>query len=324
VLVATAKGEHAFFVHESTRATVEEMSAVAAVHAYRQLGSAPVDDIASFLRRHDAHRVGFELGGQMRVAMTIADLDALRRSVPEPTDISPLVWRLRMVKSGAELERIRTACEITDEVYQRELPRLHQGMTEREIAARLELGMLEHGAHGSWSWVATGRDQYHRVDGVVRDRAVEDGELVFIDMGANCGGYWADFSRSAVIGRASPGQRRMQKLVADVTAIGVVQLRPTNTTGKVARIVHQAMNDRELTFSSQAGRYGHGLGLWITEPPDIWPTDATRIQPGMVLTMEPGTWTPDGMFHCEQNVLITETGNEVLSPTHWGLIETAQ
>jgi Xaa-Pro aminopeptidase len=324
LLAATAAGENAFFVHRSTRATVEEMSAVRSIHTYDRLGSAPADDILEFLHRQGCRRVGLELDGQLRAGMTVADADDLRHGLTEVTDVSPLVWQLRMIKSGAELERIRTACRITDEVYRADLARLRRGMTEREIAARLERDMLERGAHGAWSWVVTGQAQYHRVDGVVRDRAVEEGELVFVDMGANVGGYWADFSRSAVVGRASPEQKRLQEHVADVTAIGVSELRPGRTTREAALAVEEAMAERELVFSSGAGRYGHGLGLWTTEPPDVWPTDETQIREGMVLTMEPATWTHEGMFHCEQNVVITEHGNELLSRTDWRLVETAQ
>jgi Xaa-Pro aminopeptidase len=256
--------------------------------------------------------------------MTVADVDALRGGLPEVEDVSPVVWQLRMIKSEPELERIRAACRITDEVYREDLPRLRRGMTERDMGARLEHDMLERGAHGAWSWVVTGRGQYHRVDGVVRDRAVEEGELVFVDMGANVGGYWADFSRSAVVGRASPEQRHLQEQIADVTAIGVAELRSGRTTGEAAQVIEQAMAERGLTFSSRAGRYGHGLGLWTTEPPDIWPTDKTQMSEGMVLTVEPATWTRDGMFHCEQNVAITKHGNELLSRTDWRLVETAQ
>jgi Xaa-Pro aminopeptidase len=324
VLAATAAGETAFFVHRSTRATVEEMSAVASIHTYDRLGLAPADDIVEFLRRHDCRRVGLELDRQLRAGMTVADVDSLRGGLPEVADVSPVVWQLRMIKSEPELERIRAACRITDEVYREDLPRLRRGMTERDMGARLEHDMLERGAHGAWSWVVTGRGQYHRVDGVVRDRAVEEGELVFVDMGANVGGYWADFSRSAVVGRASPEQRRLQEQIADVTAIGVAELRSGRTTGEAAQVIEQAMAERGLTFSSRAGRYGHGLGLWTTEPPDIWPTDKTQMSEGMVLTVEPATWTRDGMFHCEQNVAITKHGNELLSRTDWRLVETAQ
>jgi Xaa-Pro aminopeptidase len=61
----------------------------------------------------------------------------------------------------------------------------------------------------------------------------------------------------------------------------------------------------------------------VTERPDVWPSDETPIVPGMVLTMEPGMWTDEGMFHCEQNVVVAEGGNELLSHSPLELTETA-
>ena len=82
------------------------------------------------------------------------------------------------------------------------------------------------------------------------------------------------------------------------------------------------MAERELVFSSEAGRYGHGLGMVVTEYPDIAPEATVVIEAGMVLTMEPGMWTDEGMFHCEHNVLVTPDGNEILSRSPLELVET--
>jgi Xaa-Pro aminopeptidase len=321
VLCVPAVGEPAFFVHRSTELCVQEMSAVADVRSYRPLGPAPVAEIVAFLRERGCRRVGVELGAQLRPGMMVEDIDGLRAAVPEPVDASRAVWAVRMVKSEAEIERIRAACRITDRAYERALPSLRAGMTEHAVAGLLRRTLGEEGADDAWAWVASGRGQYDRIDGVVRERTLARGDLVFVDMGACVGGYWADFSRACVIGRATPGQLRMQELVAEVTGIGVATLVAGRTAGEAAGLVGAAMNERGLEFSSRAERYGHGLGLAVTERPDVWQSDGTLIRPGMVLTMEPGTWTEEGMFHCEQNVLVTETGNEVLSLSSWRLTE---
>ncbi len=154
-----------------------------------------------------------------------------------------------------------------------------------------------------------------------RVKLTKNGDLVFVDMGACVGGYWADFSRAAVIGRATDHQLRMQELVAEVTELGTSALAPGRTTGDVARLVDAAMEERGLVFTSRAERYGHGMGMAVTERPDVWWDDETPIVPGMVLTMEPGMWTEEGMFHCEQNVVVTTEGNELLSRSPLSLTE---
>ena len=322
VLAVPRAGEPAFFVHRSTELCVREMSAVADVRTYRPLGRAPVEDVVVFLRGRDCSRVGVELGGQLRLGLPAGDLGGFHAAGFDLADASRAVWAVRMVKSKAEIVRVREACAMTDRAYAAALPRLRAGMTEREAAALLKRALADEGADSSWAWVVSGRGQYDRIDGIVRDRAIEPGDLVFVDMGACVGGYWADFSRSAVIGRAAAGQIRMQELVAEATRIGTEALAPGRTTADVARLVDEAMDERSLVFTSRAERYGHGLGMAVTERPDVWPTDETPIVPGMVLTMEPGMWTDEGMFHCEQNVAVTEDGNELLSLSPLELVET--
>jgi Xaa-Pro dipeptidase len=68
-----------------------------------------------------------------------------------------------------------------------------------------------------------------------------------------------------------------------------------------------------VTMNRRPGRYGHGLGLAVTEPPHVAQFDDTVIEPGMVLTVEPGMWTEDGMYHCEECVVVRESGVELLS-----------
>jgi Xaa-Pro aminopeptidase len=321
VLVLPREEEPAFFVHRSTLRCVLEMSAVGDVRGYEELGPAPVEEIAAFLADRRCVRAGLELGGQLRPAMTPGDVAALAARLPEAVDGSGAVWSVRTVKSEAELQRIRAACELTSRAYERGFRELRPGTTEREAAALLRRFLAEEGADGSWCWVVSGRGEYDRIDGVARNRAFEAGDLVFVDMGTNVGGYWADFSRACVLGRATPSMRRTQELVAETTEIGVRAIAPGRRTGEVARVVDEAMADRGLEFSSRAGRFGHGLGLAVTEPPDIRAGDPTPIVPGMVLTMEPGTWTEEGMFHCEQDVLVTGAGCEVLSSAPLSLTE---
>ena len=322
VLVVPAAGAPAFFVHRSAELCVREMSAVADIRTYRPLGGAPVEEIAAFLRERGCRRVGAEIGGQLRPGVAAGDVGALNAAGFELADASPAVWAVRMVKSEAEIARVREACAITDRAYASALPRLRAGMTERDVVGFLRRTLAEEGADSGWAWVVSGRGQYDRIDGIVRDRAIEPGDFVFVDMGACVGGYWADFSRPAVVGRATEGQRGMQELVAEVTRIGTEALVPGRTAAEVAGLVDEAMAERGLVCTSRAERYGHGLGIAVTEPPDIWPGEETPIVPGMVLTMEPGMWTEEGMFHCETNVAVTEHGNELLSRAPLELTET--
>jgi len=253
------------------------------VVGYSDLTQAPVKEIASTIREicGSGGKVGFELGQEQRLGFSVTDFLQLRDNLKEfeIVDAADLLLRLRMIKTDREVERIRR--------------------------------MNSYGAMGAWVWVIAG--DYQRIDGVTRNKKVKEGDLIFIDMGANFCGYWADFSRAGVLGGPTTEQNKMQNLIGEVCNIGVNACRIGRTMAQVAKIVKKAMDDRELTFNSRADRYGHGMGLFTTEPPSVSPYDHTIIEANMVLTMEPGMFRKDGMFHLEENFLITEAGPEVLS-----------
>ena len=289
----------------------------------------PGDVAAAIVERCPAGGVlGVELGQEQRLGIALADLLALQdllgqRHGVRVADAAPALWAARMIKSAAEIARLRAACAITDQAYQRAYGRradrptpLRPGMTERALAGALQALLAEEGAQSSWIWLVSGRGEYGRVDGVIRERSVQAGDLVFVDMGANVGGYWADYSRSCVLGgRPTASQRAMQQRVIAATAAGVAAIRPGVRACDVATACAEEMARQGISFNSAAARYGHGLGLAVTEPPHIAAYDTTVLREGMVLTIEPATYTEEGMYHAEQVVLVIATGGEILSTT---------
>jgi Xaa-Pro aminopeptidase len=200
---------------------------------------------------------------------------------------------------------------ITDAAFGAVFPTLRPGLTEREIVGRLQAEMARQGASASWASIQSGT--YDRGGLVVRDRPVQAGEMVWVDMGANVLGYWADFCRAAVLGPPSAHQRDTQAQIHEVTRLGIEAVRPGATVADVARVCAREMERRGLVFNTWGVRYGHGLGLQVTEPPHVAEYDETLIVPGMTLTLEPGTCTAEGRFQIEENVVVTETGVRWLS-----------
>jgi Xaa-Pro aminopeptidase len=319
VLVIPAEGEPTFFVHESTAATVREMVWFDDVRTYSELAQAPVSDIAA-TARGPGGQVGVELGGQLRPELVPGEVLRLRELLGDHVkDVSAAIWRVRMVKSPGEAERVRKACAITTRAYANFFDSYPEQITERGVMIGITDAIRAEGSDGAWAVCTSGLGQYMRVDGVPRERPIGRGELVFIDCGANVGGYWADFSRAGVVGGPSDDQRRLQAAIWEATCAGVEAIRPGVCMRDVARAVEQVMDRHRLEFSSRAGRYGHGMGLLTTEPPDLSSSDETVIEAGMVLTVEPGVIREQGIFHCEENVLVTSGGCEVLSRAPWEL-----
>jgi Xaa-Pro aminopeptidase len=260
-----------------------------------------------------ARTIGMELGYEQRLGMSVADYEGLKAALPAHrfADASLLLWNLRFIKSPAELARIERAIRVTDQAYAAVFPTLRPGMTEREIIARFQGEMARLGATASWASILSGT--YDRFGYLVRERVVEAGEMVWIDMGANVLGYWADFSRGAVLGQPTPHQRDMQQKVREVTLLAIEAVKPGLTMTDIARVCDREMARRGLVFNTWAVRYGHGMGLQTTEPPHVGLYDETVIAPGMVLNLEPGMCTPEGRFQIEENGVVTETGYRCLT-----------
>lgn len=315
IVVVAPDSEPTFFVHDSTGVTVREMAWFDDVRVYESLGGAPLDEIADCLAQMRPGCVGLELGGQLRSELTAGEvLQLIDRIAPaRAVDVAAAIWRTREVKSAAEIDRIRAACRLTTDAYARVFRALRGGMTEAEVTRMTRDAILAEGADDAWAIAVLGRGDYVRVDGVPRNRSADEGDLVFIDCGANVGGYWADFSRAGVIGTPSDEQRRYQDEILEATAAGVEAIRPGATLSDVARASGRVMGRYGLEFSSRAGRIGHGLGMLVTEPPNVAVGVDQVIEPGMVLTIEPGVIRDSGIFHAEENVVVTADGSERLS-----------
>ncbi|HJP65795.1 MAG TPA: M24 family metallopeptidase, partial [Actinomycetota bacterium] len=170
--------------------------------------------------------------------------------------------------------------------------------------------------------VTSGRGFYDRVAGLPRDRTLEQGDMLWIDLGVVYRGYWTDHCRAAVIGGASAAQREQWDAVVRLTADTVDQLRPGQTAADAVRFIEQRGREMGLAFSFAAGRSGHGIGLMSTEPPHIALYDDTVLREGMAFSIEPGWIDQDlGVFVSEENVVMTAEGAHHLTVTPRALID---
>jgi Xaa-Pro dipeptidase len=154
-------------------------------------------------------------------------------------------------------------------------------------------------------------------------RQVEPGDMVWMDAGCTVAGYYADFSRAGVIGGPAPEQRAAQQQIHDITLAGIEAIRPGVPAAVVARRCQPLVAALAFAVTSRisdlADRVGHGLGLAMTEWPSLDAANPLLLQLGMVLTVEPGVATPYGVFHVEENVVVTATGIDLLSTCSWEL-----
>jgi len=261
-------------------------------------------------------RIGWEMGRESVVRMPLNDFDDLRGRVGNLAfaDGSPTLWRLRRVKSPAEIDRLRHVCRLASDAFAALPGRLHIGMSEIGARRQMQVALAEAGADTvPFVAVVSGPGGYSQCIVGPSERRLASGDVLFVDTGATFDGYFCDFDRNFAFGHLSDAARRGHEAVWDATEAGIAAARP----GARASDLWRAMAGVLEAAGSQGlnvGRMGHGLGLQLTEPPSNMPSDDTVLEPGMVMTIEPGMeYAPGRMLLHEENVAITEDGAELLT-----------
>ncbi|MCI0768737.1 MAG: aminopeptidase P family protein [Chloroflexi bacterium] len=268
--------------------------------------------LAPVLERIQPATLAFEAGNATFAFHTTLkeSLKKLRPALrPRLVPTLDLVEGLRIVKDEEELQIITRAVEIADQAYMEVSAGLEPGITEREIAWRLEKSMREQGAE-STSFdiiVAAGPNAampHHRPT----DRPVEKDEPIIIDMGARLQGYCSDLSRTTFLGKPDDTYRRVYDVVlgAQETAIAAVQSGMTgHDADRLARDVIE-----KAGYGEQFGHgTGHGVGLVIHENPRVARNAKNELSDGMVFTVEPGVYLPGWGGVRIEDIVVLENGS---------------
>lgn len=276
------------------------------------------DTLSDVSRTH--RRIGAMLGPETHLRMPAANFAALcdRLAQHEMTDASLIVRQLRSVKSAAEIAKIRFACEVTAAGFDYLRSHLRTGMTEREACKAMHLEMLRLGADACPYLIsASGPGGYDNIIMGPTDRRLEDGDVLIIDTGANFDGYFSDFDRNYAFGEVGADTHQAYEAVYASTEAGLRVAAPGVTTGEVWQAMWSVL-EKAGALGNDVGRMGHGLGMQLTEWPSNVPGGDVVLQSGMILTLEPGmTFAPGRMMVHEENIVITESGCEMLHRRAW-------
>ena len=235
-------------------------------------------------------------------------------------ELDPAIARLRLVKDPDELSRLRRASEITAEALKESMRQARPGMWEYQLEAVIEYTFRRNGAErvGFPSIVASGPNAVTLHYDENR-RQVQAGELVVEDVGAEFGYYSADITRTIpASGRFTARQRALYDLVLGTQQAAIDSVRPGTNLATLDRIARTYMRDHsgDLCGSDSCLPYfTHGLSHWLgMDVHDVGPLSA-RLEPGMVLTVEPGIYIPsEGVgIRIEDDVVVTPGGHDVVS-----------
>jgi Xaa-Pro aminopeptidase len=243
----------------------------------------------------------------------------LRKVLPERVGLVPaggIVEAERAVKEPGEVERIRAAAALVDEVYAGVRERGLAGRTERQVAIALETHMRELGAEGpSFTSIVASAERGALPHARPTDAEIPAGTLVTLDIGARLDGYCSDCTRTWATGPLPEALEEAYALVLRAQLAALDAVRPGPEGREIDAVA------RDLIAAAGHGEHfghglGHGVGLDVHEAPRLSRTASDTLAPGHVVTVEPGVYLPGvGGVRIEDLVVVTETGREVLSGT---------
>lgn len=276
-----------------------------------------LDWLVEALKETGVRRVGIESDN-----MTVASYNRLLDAIKEDEGLagtsliatSGIADELRESKDKDELAQLQKAIDVSDRAMETVCPLIEAGMTEKEVAWRMEAAMREFGADNTsfGTIVAAGPNgamAHHRAD----DTVIKAGEPIVIDMGAQVNGYCSDITRTVVVGEPDEMFHKIYNIVlgAQLTAINTV--RPGLTGEECDALARDII--AEAGYGDNFGHgLGHGVGLAVHENPRVGPQAENVLKPGMVFTVEPGIYLSGwGGVRIEDIVVLGEEGARPLS-----------
>ncbi|MEK6711008.1 MAG: Xaa-Pro peptidase family protein [Nitrospinota bacterium] len=227
---------------------------------------------------------------------------------------SGLVEALRLRKEAPEVRLLRRGAKVNGEALAATLRGIRPGQRERDIALALENAMRRLGASGpSFGTIVASGPRSALPHGVASDRKVRRGDLITIDYGAEVEGYHADTTRVVSLGRPSRKGREIHGIVLEAQRAATEAVRPGVSGAEVDAVARKIIERAGYAKAFGHGT-GHGVGLEIHEGPRLAPGVREVLEPGMVVTVEPGIYLPGwGGVRIEDMVLVTAKGKEVLT-----------
>jgi len=274
----------------------------------------PIDDGVSLLVDvlSKYGKVGLPMGQEASLRMPLGDFYRVhKKSNVEFVDCSELIKAIRIVKSDAEIAILRKICGIGGTAFDQASDIFHAGLPLTEAFRAFKIALLEAGADDVPYLVgAAGQGGYGDVISPPDKTPLQDGDVLMLDTGASLQGYFCDFDRNFAIGSATDATKQAYEVLWQATQVGLRTARAGATCADLFHAMHASLGGG----SSNVGRYGHGLGIQLTEYPSIASFDHTVLQPGMVMTLEPSLTISKGkmMVH-EENILITDDAPVLLT-----------
>ncbi len=275
-----------------------------------------VHRVAPELTVKDIKRISFT-GARVGYESTITAARYLKLVKDHPkvefVDIDGVVKALRAVKTADELDKLRAAEKLNDEIWADAQKAFKPGMTERDMARVIQHLMIERGEGEAFETIVCVGKNAAECHHVPDDTVWNGKEPVLVDMGVKLGGYCSDMTRNIVPARPSRLYKKVYQLVLEANERAIAAARPGMTAAALDKVARDFLTKNG--FGKAFGHsLGHGVGIEIHEMPWAARKQKTVLEPGMSVTIEPGVYLEGNLgVRIEDLILITEDGCEVIS-----------
>ena len=275
-----------------------------------------MDSHLAIIKKNDLNPNGLKLAFEGK-NVTFSQYENMTSVFPETfwENTSMILEDLAAVKDKMEIDAIRTAVEVTDQVYEETLSMVRPGYTEKQVANAMVAKYREYAEGEAYSPIVATGPNGALPHAIPTDREFKKGDFIVIDAAAKYAGYHADMTRTPVIGKATEKHHEIYGIVKEAQKRGC----DTAKAGVPCKVVDSATRDyiKEMGYGDYYTHgTGHGLGLEIHTSPRFSPQSEDILSVNNVMTIEPGIYLAGwGGVRIEDDVIINEDGCEILNDT---------
>jgi Xaa-Pro aminopeptidase len=275
------------------------------------------DWLLAQIKESGAKKVGFE-----SQAMTVATYNSLIKAIGGESELSSvelvpfadLTDDQRSFKDSDELVLLQRAIDASDLAMEQVCPAIAEGMTEREVAWRMEMAMRDAGADGiSFDTIVAAGPNGAMAHHMPTDHVIKRGEPIVIDMGAKVGGYCSDITRTVLVGEPDEMFHKIYNIVLDAQLTAIRDVKIGMNGEEADKLARDVIAD--AGYGDNFGHsLGHGVGLAVHEIPRVSPRSTDPLDANSVFTVEPGIYLSGwGGVRIEDIVILGRGGATPLS-----------
>lgn len=261
--------------------------------------------LAEAIQKHHIQKLGFE-----DAYMTVRDYTDYQAALPcQLVPATDLMMELRRVKSREELDTLIAAQRIAERALEQIITELRPGVSEREIAARLQYLMLHFGAEDmSFDPIVVSGPNGSLPHGVPSDKQIATGEFVTMDFGCIYHGYCSDMTRTVAVGTPTDEMVQVYTTVLAAQRAGIAAARAGVSGRAIDGAARKVIED--AGYGAYFGHsFGHGVGVEVHEAPNATPGNERPMPVGAVISAEPGIYIPGRLgVRIEDVLYLTEEG----------------